>query len=114
MVDWFKSLSWVAIAGAIGTAILMILGGAKSTRLKRRADHAEKTAEILIQNGTKKNIEKAAKLKERADADKAKAATVVQAAEKRLEILGAKDETMADIAKRFNGRRVRKQSGGAA
>lgn len=105
--NWFKSLSWIAVAGAIGTAILLVLGGAKSTRLKKRADHAEKVAEIIIQDNTKKSIEKAAKLQEQATRDKAKAATITEAAEKRLEELGAKDETMADIADRFNKRKLR-------
>ena len=108
---WIKSLSWVAIAGAIVTAVLMVLGGAKSTRLKKRADHAEKVAENLIQDKTKKNIDKAAKLTAKAERDKTKAAAITKAAEKRLEELGAKDETMADVADRFNKRKLRDRAG---
>lgn len=104
---WFKGLGLVAIAGAIVTAILMVLGGAKVGRQERRADRAEKQAEALAHDRTKQGIEKAAKLNTAAKKHKDKAATIRKKTEARLQELGDKDETMADIADRFNKRKLR-------
>jgi hypothetical protein len=104
---WLKSLSLVAIAGAVVTAILMVLGGAKAGRQQRRADHAEKKVEMLAHDKTKESIQLAAKLQKEAVTQKEKAAASRQRTEARLEELGAKDETLADIADRFNKRQLR-------
>jgi hypothetical protein len=113
-VSKIKSLGWVAIAGACLTAILMVLGGAKATRKEKAAKNLEKQIESMAHDKTKKGIEKAAKLQKKADTHKDKAVAARQRTEARLESIGGKDETMADIAKRFNGRRVRKQPGSSA
>ena len=105
--NWLKSLSWVAVAGGIASAILLVLTSAKAARLNKRAENAESIAENILQDKTKKNIEKAAALRKKAEADKAKAVEVTEAAKKRLDELGAKDDTMADIADRFNKRKLR-------
>lgn len=104
MWDRIKSIGWVATAGAVLTAILMVLAGAKATRLTRRAEKAEKTAEIIVQDHTKKHHEKAAKLQAGAAKDKAKAAAVKEKSKARLEALGDHDETLADLADNFNKR----------
>jgi len=108
---WIKSLSWVAIAGAIVTAILMVLGGAKATRAQRRADKAEKKIESIAHDRTKKGIEQAAKLQKQKEAHLETAAATRQRTEARLKELGEKDETMADIADRFNKRKLRDSTG---
>lgn len=99
-----KSIGWLAAAGAVLTAILMVLAGAKSTRLERRAKKAEHKAEVIVQDHTKKNLEKAAKLQAGAAADKAKAAALKEKSKARLEKLGDHDETLADLADNFNKR----------
>jgi biopolymer transport protein ExbB/TolQ len=104
---WIKSLSWIAIAGAIVTAVLMVLGGAKVGRQERRAERAEKQFESMAHDRTKKGIDKAAKLQKAAVKHKEKAAATRQRTEARLQELGDKDETMADIADRFNKRKLR-------
>jgi hypothetical protein len=99
-----KSIGWLAAIGAALTAILMVLAGAKSTRLERRAKDAERLAEVVVQDHTKKNLEKAAKLQASAATDKAKAAELKEKSKARLEQLGDKDETLADLADSFNKR----------
>jgi hypothetical protein len=108
---WIKSLSWIAIAGAIVTAILMVLGGAKVGRQDRRADRAERQVEAMAHDKTKKGIEKAAKLQKAVVKHKEKAAATRQRTEARLKELGEKDETLADIADRFNKRKLRDSTG---
>ena len=99
------------IAGAIVSAVLMVLGGAKAGRQQRRANDAEKQVEMLAHDRTKEGIVKAAKLQKAADKHKEKAATTRLRTEARLEEIGAKDETLADIADRFNKRKLRDSSG---
>ena len=72
-----------------------------------RAEVAEKTAENLLNDKTKKNLDKAAKLQAGVAKDKEKATTVKAKAEKQLEKLSESDNTMADIADRFNKRKLR-------
>lgn len=103
---WFKSLSLIAVLGAIGTAILFILNAMKASRLQKRAAHAEAIAENIIQDHTKKNIDKAAELQKKAASDKSRAKTAKEKAEAQLAAIGDKDETMADIADRFNKRQL--------
>jgi hypothetical protein len=103
---WFKSLSWIAIAGAILTAVLMVMGGAKAGRQQRRADRAESKIESMAHDKTKKGIEKAAKLQKQKDSHLEKAAATRQRMEAQLEKLSEDDE-MADIADRFNKRKLR-------
>lgn len=104
---WLKSLSWIVIAGGILTAVLMVLGGAKAGRLQRRATKAEDQVTAMAHDKTKKGIAKAAKLQKAADKHKEKATATRQRTEARLEELGEKDETLADIADRFNKRKLR-------
>lgn len=113
---WIKSLSWVAIAGAAVTAIYFVFNAMRASGLETRAENAEKVAENLLNDQTRKNIEKAAKLQAGAAKDKEKASAVKAAAEKSLEKLSESDNTMADIADRFNKRkhRVRDEPTGAS
>ena len=103
---WIKSLSWLVIAGAILSAVLMVLGGAKAGRLQRRADRAENKIETLAHDKTKKGIEKAAKLQKQKDTHLEKAAATRQRMKEQLEKISEDDE-MADIADRFNKRKLR-------
>lgn len=105
--NWFKSLSWIALAGVIGTAIMFAFNASKATRLTKRARAAEDRAENIIQDNTWKSLSKAEKLRKGVTLDKRKALTAKLEAERQLENIGGKDETLADIANRFNGRRVR-------
>lgn len=110
---WFKSLSWVAILGAIGTAFWFVFNAMRASHLEDRAERSEKIAENIIQDHTKANFVKAAKLQKGVAKDKEKAAKLADKAKTQLEKLG-EDKTMADIADSFNKRGVRKQPGGAA
>lgn len=100
---WIKSLGWIAIAGAIITAVLMVLGSAKAGRSQRRADRAEKQVEALANDRTKLGIERAAKLQKQKDKHLENAAATRLRTQARLEKISEDDE-MADIADRFNKR----------
>ena len=108
--SWIKSLGSVAILGAIGVAIAMVLNGASAGRQRRRADDAEKRAEALANDRTKKGIEAAAELQKAAAKDKKKAAATRENMEAQLEKLSEDDE-LADIADRFNKRKLRDSTG---
>lgn len=114
MWEKIKSIGWVATAGAVVTAIMLVLAGAKAGREKKRAKKAELKVESLHQEKTKKSIEKAVELQAKVTLHKERAELAKQSMEAKLEELGGKDETLADIAARFNGRRVRKSTTGAS
>ena len=89
------------------TAVYFVFNAWRASGLVARAEVAEKTAENLLNDKTKKNLEKAAKLQAGVAKDKEKATTVKAKAEKQLEKLSESDNTMADIADRFNKRKLR-------
>ncbi len=106
---WIKSLGFVVVIGAILSAVLMVLGGAKAGRQQRRADRAENKIETLAHDRTKKGIEKAAKLQKQKTSHLEKAAATRQRMTEQLEKI-SEDDGMADIADRFN-KRLRDSAG---
>ncbi len=106
---WFKGLGWVAIVGAIVTAILMVLGSAKVSRQTRAAKHLEDEITALAHDRTKHGIAIAAKKQKQKDELLDSADATLKLTEARLEKI-SEDDTMADIAERFNNRRVRKRA----
>ena len=112
LLTWIKSLSWIAIAGAIGAAIMMILNARRAGMLEAQVSQKEK--EILVLNAeTNVDLFEAARLQGQITATKIRARAARKRAEKHQERIG-QDETMADIAKRFNGKRVRSRADTAA
>lgn len=107
---WVKTLPLWAVLGAVTTAVFMAMAGAKAARFEKRARNAQTNAENLLQDKTKLNVEKAAKLQREAEKHKEKAAIAKAEAEARIEELGNKNETLDDIADRFNSRRLRKST----
>jgi len=105
---WLKSLSWVAIAGAIAVAAGMILNARRAGALEVQVQHDEDKIKEL-QKGTAVDIQKAKKLQSNIAVKKIKAREVRKKSEASLERIG-EDETMADIAARFNGKRVRSRT----
>lgn len=99
----------MAIVGAIVTAILMVLGSAKVGRLQRNAKHLENDITALAHDRTKQGIEVAAKKQKQKDKLLDSADATLKLTEARLEKI-SEDDTMADIAERFNNRRVRKRT----
>ena len=100
-MKWWKTL------GTILAAILLVLAGAKVGRHKRRALRAEAQAENLLIDRTRVNFEKAAKLQKKVVVEKRKAAEAKMVAIAQLEKMGDENETLEDIADRFNSRRKR-------
>ncbi len=111
-VPWIKSLSWIAIAGTIGAAIMMILNARRAGKMEAEVAHGESRIKDL-EKGSAVDIQEARKLQVGITARKKKAREVRKKSEASLERIGT-DETMADIAARFNGKRVRSRADTAA
>lgn len=98
--------------------VLLVLGGialafigAKAHQRKKAADRMQHKAEVLLNSDIKEHIEEGEKLLVKAANEKVKATNARMDAEDQLRKLGEKNETLDDIAHRFNSRRVRKQPG---
>lgn len=109
---WVKSLSWVTVAGAVIAGALFAFAGVRSSQRKKVAENLEQRADNLLLSRTKKDVEKAGELRVKADAKKKEASEIREKAAARLNEMGSKDETLADIADRFNKRRVRRDADG--
>lgn len=112
IITWFKSLSWIALAGMLGGAIMMILNAHRAGKMEADIVHQEKRISQL-NKGTATDIQAAAKKQDKIDVKKVKAREVRKNSEASLERIG-QNETMADIATRFNGKRVRSRTDTAA
>ena len=109
---WLKGLGWVAVAGLIFSAVMMILGARRSGKMEADVAHGEARIKVL-QGGTAVEIQEAAKLQKGIATKKIKAREIRKKAEKRQERIG-EDESIADITARFNGKRVRSRADTAA
>lgn len=105
MIAWLKGLSWIVIAGAIGAAVMMVLNAYRAGKLEAEVDQQEHHIKELNAS-TVDDIAAARKLQNKITAKKILAREIRHRSEASLERLG-QDATMADIAKRFNGKRVR-------
>ncbi|KKK49624.1 hypothetical protein LCGC14_3133200 [marine sediment metagenome] len=103
-----KALPWIATAGMVLTAIVMGMACGKIKRLEKRA--AKKTEKSIDLKNSKisSQIHKGKMLADSANTDLDVAGRVKERQEKRMESLGDRDETIDDIAHRFNSKRVRK------
>ncbi len=108
MIAWLKGLSWIAILGAVGTAAIMVARAYRAGQLEAEVNQQE-TRVKQLNKGTAVDIMAAKKLQTGITAKKVKAREVRHKSEASLERLG-QHETMGDIAKRFNGKRVRHRS----
>ena len=113
-ITWLKSLSMVVILGAIGAAIMMVLNARRAGKLEVKVEHQENHVKELNE-GTKADIQAAAKMQEKIRANKIKAREIRKKSEASLERIGT-DEAMADIMDRFNNKsgRVRSRADSAA
>ena len=100
---------YLAIAGSIVTAILLILAGAQAQSKRASVKRKEDRAADLLNTGIKKNIEKARVLTGSALKDKEKAAAAHKRMKDKLEKLGENNEDLDAIAHAFNSKRLRKQ-----
>lgn len=107
-LTWLKSLGVVAVLGMIGAAILMVWRAHAAGRMEAEITQQETRIKDL-NKGTAVDIQAAARLQSGIAVKKKKAREIRKKAEKHQERIG-QDETMADIAKRFNGKRVRSGS----
>lgn len=101
----------LTVLGGLLSAILLVFAGTKASRATRRAKEAEAKSTALLHDRTKDNLEKAAKFQASAAKHKEKAALAAKEVEAHLEKLGGQNETINDIATRFNNKRVRRKSG---
>lgn len=109
---WFKSLSWIAIGGLAIAAVGMVVRAYSAGKMEATVEAGE--AKIKKLNaGTTEDIQAAAVLQVKIAVKKEQARDVRKKSEKSLERIG-QHETMADIAARFNGKRVRSRADTAA
>jgi len=111
-ITWLKSLGWVAVLGSIGAAIFMVMRAHAAGKMEAEVAHQETRIGELNQ-GSADDVKAAAKLQDGIAVKKEKAREIRKKAEKHQERIG-QDESMADIAARFNGKRVRSRSDTAA
>lgn len=109
---WLKGLGWLAVGGAILAAVMMVLRAFAAGKMEAEIAHDEGRI-IDLQGGTAVEIQEAAKLQKSIGVKKIKAREIRKKAEKHQERIG-QNESMADIAARFNGKRVRSRSDTAA
>ena len=112
LTAWFKSLGWVVLVGAVGAGIMFVLNARRAGFLEAEVAHDESKIKKLNKD-TISDVKEAAKLQDRIATKKIQARVVRKKSEATLERIG-QDETTADIAKRFNGKRVRSREDTAA
>jgi len=105
---WWKTLSMIIVG------VLLILAGRRATKLHERAKAKDEIATDLLNSGISKELEKGKRLVDAADKDKDRAVAARKEMEQHLESLGQNDESIDDIATRFNSRRVRRRPGSSA
>ena len=104
---WLKGLSWVALLAGAGAAVMMVLRAYQAGKMEAKIEHQEGRV-LVLEGGTNKDIIAAKRLQNDIASKKIEAREIRKKSEASLERIG-QDETMADIAKRFNGKRVRRR-----
>ncbi len=105
---WLKSLRWVKTAGVVLAAILLALAGQRVLKKRASAQKKEDIGTNMMNSGISKHILAGKKMIEAADKDKDKAIAAEAVMEAQLEKMGKGNESIADIADRFNKRKLRK------
>jgi len=105
---WLKSLRWVKTAGIVIAAILLALAGQRAIAKKASARKKEDVGTHMMNSGISKKILAGKKMVEAANKDKDKAIEAEKVLEAQLEKMGQGNESIADIADRFNKRKLRR------
>ena len=105
---WLKSLRWVKTAGLVLAAILLALAGQRVLKRRQSAQKKEDIGTNMMNSGISKNILAGKKMVDAADKDKDKAIAAEKVMEVQLEKMGGSNESIADVADRFNKRKLRK------
>ncbi len=108
ILQWVSGLSGVALFAAVGAAIMMVLRAYQAGKMEVKIEHQEGRV-LVLEGGTNKDIIAAKRLQNDIASKKIEAREIRKKSEASLERIG-QDETMADIAKRFNGKRVRSRT----
>jgi hypothetical protein len=107
-ITWVKSLGLVVVLAAVGAAIMMVLRAFAAGKMEAEVAQQETRIEEL-RAGTAVDIQAAATLQRGIAAKKIRARAIRKKAERHQERIG-ENETMADIATRFNNKRVRSRA----
>ena len=110
MWDKFKALPGIRVAGLIILGILVALLAAKASRKVASAKKKDDRFEDLKNSMISGELVEAGKLADSANEDKDAAIEIKRQLNNNLVKMGQANENMDDIAKRFNGKRLRKQS----
>lgn len=111
---WLKGLRWVKTAGIVLAAILLGLAAQRAVKKKVSAQKKEDVGTNMMNSGISKEILAGKKMIEAADKDKDKALKAEEVLEAQLEKMSKGNESIADIADRFNKRKLRKSIGSSA
>jgi uncharacterized protein YoxC len=107
----FKSLPVISTIVLVLSAVVFAMAGVKISRLEKRAEKKTQKSVDKLNSGVSTYIHQGKKLAESANKDLDKAVEIKKLNEKRLEALGEQNDSLDDIAHRFNSKRVRlKQS----
>lgn len=107
-MTWLKNLRWIRTAGIVLSAILLALAGQRVLKKKASARKKEDIGTNMMNSGISKDILAGRKMIEAADKDKDKAIAAEKVMEAQLEKIGKGNESIADIADRFNKRKLRR------
>ena len=104
---WFGTLGWVKTLALMLTGALFALAGAKALKKRKSAFRKETAAIDKRRSHITKDLEAGKALADAANKDKKAAIKADEAMKAHLEKLG-ENESIADIADRFNKRELRK------
>lgn len=105
--NWFLALPWVQAAGVVLAAVFFGLAAGAVARNRGKANALGKVAEENAAKGATGSLKKAAKQTERAEHHKQRAELARTKAEARLDNIGARDETLAELVTDWNTDRLR-------
>ena len=106
----FKALPGIRVVGLVILGILVALLAAKASRKVANAKKKDERVIDMKNSQASGALVAAEKLTDSADKDKDDAIEIKRRLNNNLVKMGQANENMDDIAKRFNGKRLRKQS----
>ena len=106
----FKALPGIRVVGLVILGILMALLAAKASRKVASAKKKDARVEDMKNSQISGELVAAEELVDSANEDKDAAIELKRRMNNNLVEMGQANENMDDIAKRFNGKRLRKQS----
>lgn len=99
------SWGWVKALGVFLGAVVLAILGVRAASNRRRAKQAGELAQRSAMEHTKEGLRRAEEYKQVAEKHKSKAKRLEDQMEAKLDKLGKENESIDDVADRFNSRR---------